>query len=269
MSRQEQHADLFLVFSAGRKTWPKAFHSYSFIKLSRSEASGHFLVNFMKWSPWKPWRVQKFRLQFWLCTCISKFYDCTKVHYHQVAGEKLSMIKIFNCFVSDHLNLPNEKKACKKVKWTNTPMEWFCESRGQNPGGADWSGMMMMGLHFQQKFQNGVQNFCKNSRAGISKAFNFLEQVKLILNSLLVVKNSDLCALTFPEQQVHLFPKLGQTIFPGRHFPVYISTVTPPPPRPDKTLCRTLCCLFLVTSCIPSSWRILICADALFTVAEE
>ena len=31
--------------------------------------------------------LEKFRLLFWLC--VSKFYDCTKFHYHQVAGEKV------------------------------------------------------------------------------------------------------------------------------------------------------------------------------------
>ena len=45
--------------------------------------------------------LETFGLQFWLC--ISKFYNCTKFHYHHVAGEKLSMIKISTFSVSDHL----------------------------------------------------------------------------------------------------------------------------------------------------------------------
>ena len=31
--------------------------------------------------------------------------DCTKFHYDQVVGEKLSMIKIFKFFVSDHIKI--------------------------------------------------------------------------------------------------------------------------------------------------------------------
>ena len=44
--------------------------------------------------------VTKFAFQFPLC--ISKFYDCTKFHYHQMAGEK-----VFKFLVSDHLNFWN------------------------------------------------------------------------------------------------------------------------------------------------------------------
>ena len=79
MQRQEKLADLFLVFAARLETWPNVFHSYSFIKRFRNEAFRHFSVSFIKQLPWKPWPLEKFRLQFWLC--ISKFYDCTNFRY--------------------------------------------------------------------------------------------------------------------------------------------------------------------------------------------
>ena len=94
--RQEKIWDLLLVFPAKLETWPKAFHSYSFIKRSRNEAFRYFLVNFIKWLP-----LEKFRLQFWLC--ILEFYDCKKFQYHQVAGEKVINNQNFQVFVSDHL----------------------------------------------------------------------------------------------------------------------------------------------------------------------
>ena len=62
-----------------------------------NDASRHFLVNFIKRLPWKRWPLQKFWIPFWLC--ISKFYDCTKFHYHQVSGKKSAIIKIFNFFL--------------------------------------------------------------------------------------------------------------------------------------------------------------------------
>ena len=54
--------NLFLVFPATLETWPKAFHSYPFIKRSRNDAFRHFLVNFIKRFPWKQWPLEKFRL---------------------------------------------------------------------------------------------------------------------------------------------------------------------------------------------------------------
>ena len=87
MSRQEKLADLLLLFAARLETWQKAFHSYSIIERYRNEAFWHFLVNFIKRLPEKRWPLEKFRLQFWLC--ISKFYQCAKFHYHQVAGRKV------------------------------------------------------------------------------------------------------------------------------------------------------------------------------------
>ena len=53
MSRQENLADLFLVFPVRHETRPKAFHSYSLIKCSKNEAFRHSLVNFIKRLPWK------------------------------------------------------------------------------------------------------------------------------------------------------------------------------------------------------------------------
>ena len=96
MSRQEKLADLFLAFPARLETWPKAFHSYSFIKRSRNEAFMHFLVNSVKRLPWKRWTLQKFRLQSWLCIC--KFFGYAKFHYHQVAGEKVMNDQNFQIF---------------------------------------------------------------------------------------------------------------------------------------------------------------------------
>ena len=96
MSRQEKLADLFLVFPDRLETWPKAFHSYSFIKCSKNETFRHFLFNFIKHLPWKRWLLQKLRLQFLLH--ISRFYECAKFHYHQVAGEKVINDQIFQTF---------------------------------------------------------------------------------------------------------------------------------------------------------------------------
>ena len=53
-------------------------------------------------SPWKRLPFQKLELQF--SRYIPKFYNCTKFHYDQMAGKKLSVIKIFKFFVPDHLN---------------------------------------------------------------------------------------------------------------------------------------------------------------------
>ena len=44
----------------------------------------------------------------------SKFYECTKFYYHQVAGEKLSMIKISSVFISDHLTV-KINSACPHI----------------------------------------------------------------------------------------------------------------------------------------------------------
>ena len=48
-----------------------------------------------------------------------------------------------------------------------------------------------LGLPFSQKIPEQGLKFCKNSKIGISKAYNFQEQVKFILKALLVVKSSD------------------------------------------------------------------------------
>ena len=86
------------------------FHSYAFIKRSKNEAFRHFLFDLTKWLPWKRGPLEKLQLQLWLC--ISKFYECARFHYHQVAGEKqkkkLSMIKIFKFFISDYLKSKEE-----------------------------------------------------------------------------------------------------------------------------------------------------------------
>ena len=51
------------VLCRGRKSWGvKQFHSHSYIKLSRYKVFRHFWVNFIKWSPWKQWLIQKFQL---------------------------------------------------------------------------------------------------------------------------------------------------------------------------------------------------------------
>ena len=94
-------ADLFLVFPARLETWPKVFHLYSFIKHSKNEAFKHFLVNFVKRLPWKRWPLQKFRLQFRLCIPSSMTVQSFIAIKWQ--EKKLSMIKIFKIFVSDHL----------------------------------------------------------------------------------------------------------------------------------------------------------------------
>ena len=96
MSRKAKLADWFLVIPTRLETWPKVFYSYSFIKRSRNEAFRHFFVNFLIRLPWKRWPLEKFWLQFWLC--ISKFYDCTKFHCHQVAGEKVINDQSFQFF---------------------------------------------------------------------------------------------------------------------------------------------------------------------------
>ena len=64
MSRKEKLTNLFLEVPDRLKTWPKALHSYSFIKLSRNEAFKHFLVNFIKRLPCKQWPLWQFWLQF-------------------------------------------------------------------------------------------------------------------------------------------------------------------------------------------------------------
>ena len=51
MSRQENLADLFLIFLAKLERRLKAFYSYSFIKRSRIEALRHFSANFIKRLP--------------------------------------------------------------------------------------------------------------------------------------------------------------------------------------------------------------------------
>ena len=72
----------------------------------------------------------------------------------------------------------------------------------------------------------------KNSRTGMSKAYEFPEQVKFILMALLLVKNSHLMHilnLTFPEQ-IYLFQVFFQNkvtkIFLSGHLPVHMSVVT-------------------------------------------
>ena len=118
MSRQEKLADLFLVFLARLETWPK--DSYSFIKHSRNGAFRHFLVNLNKCT------FRHFLVNF------DNFNKLFNLFYHGNGDrhknfdfsfdyvfpismtiqsfstvnwqkKKLSMIEIFNFFVSDHL----------------------------------------------------------------------------------------------------------------------------------------------------------------------
>ena len=42
---------------------------------------------------------------------ISKFYNCTKFHFHQVAGEKVVNNKNFQLFASDHLKVSEKRFA--------------------------------------------------------------------------------------------------------------------------------------------------------------
>ena len=44
------------------------------------------------------------------------FYNCTKSHYYQAAGEKLSMIKILKFFVSDHIKVDDSQ--IQKFQWS-------------------------------------------------------------------------------------------------------------------------------------------------------
>ena len=102
MPRQGSLADLFSMFPGQLKMQPRGFHSYSFIKRSRIETLRNFLVNFMKWLPWKWQLLQNFKRKFSICICM--FYDCAKFCCNHVAGKKLSQIKIFKFLVSVHLN---------------------------------------------------------------------------------------------------------------------------------------------------------------------
>ena len=113
MSRQEKLADLFLVFPARLQTWPKAFHSYFFIKHSKNEAFRHFLVNFMKQLHRNDDRHKKIDSQFLLYIFPSS--TTAKLHYHQVTGKKLSTIKIFKIFLSDHLKTCSDQILEKLV----------------------------------------------------------------------------------------------------------------------------------------------------------
>ena len=56
-------------------------------------------------------------------------------------------------------------------------------------------------IHFQQKFQNWIQNLCENPRTGISKAYDIPEQVRFIVKTLVLVKNCD---------PVHIFDLIFQ-----------------------------------------------------------
>ena len=62
MSRQKNLLIyLFLVFPARLTDMIKSVSFVSaFIKASRNEAFRDFLVNFIKWLPWKQWPSQKF-----------------------------------------------------------------------------------------------------------------------------------------------------------------------------------------------------------------
>ena len=53
MFRQENLANLILMSAGQLQMQPKGFHSYSFIKFSRNEAFGHFLVDYIEWLAWK------------------------------------------------------------------------------------------------------------------------------------------------------------------------------------------------------------------------
>ena len=44
---------IYSGYSCQIEKWPKVFHWYSFIKPSRNEAFWDFLVNFIKFLPWK------------------------------------------------------------------------------------------------------------------------------------------------------------------------------------------------------------------------
>ena len=77
--------------------------------------------------------------------------------------------------------------------------------------------------------------FNKNSRTGISKVYNFPEQVKFILKALLVVKNSHLY-INFSRTGISFPKKVSRT---GSKKCCYIGTSTPiyllltPPPRDE------------------------------------
>ena len=95
MSRKKKPA---VLFPARLETWPKAFHLYFLIKSSRNEAFRHFLVKYIKRLPWKHDRYKNFNF--------SVFPSSMNVQSFIIIRwqeRKLSMIKIFKCFVSDHL----------------------------------------------------------------------------------------------------------------------------------------------------------------------
>ena len=91
---------LTMIFSCRNLAWNMT-KSLSFLFLyptfQKWDTFKHVLVNFIKQIPWKGWSSQNFWVKFLLC--IFKFYyNCTKFHYPQVAGEKVSIIKIFSYF---------------------------------------------------------------------------------------------------------------------------------------------------------------------------
>ena len=106
-------ANLFLIFPTRPKAWTKAFHSYSFIKLSRIEVFRPFLVNFIIRLLLETMTVKNFKLQFSLY--VPKFYDGRKFHHQG----NLSTIDIFTFFVSDHIKIHklNEFFCCWSGKF--------------------------------------------------------------------------------------------------------------------------------------------------------
>ena len=76
---------------------------YSFIKRSRNEVLRHFLVNFIKPLPWKRCTEEKFHFSFG-CVFASSI-TVQKFITLKWQDKKLSMIKIFKFFVSDHLKI--------------------------------------------------------------------------------------------------------------------------------------------------------------------
>ena len=94
-------ADLFLIFPARLKTWPNAFHSYSFIKLSRNEA---LFSQFYQTVTMETMTITKI-----LASVFAIYFQVLWLHKVSLPlsgrEKKLSIIKSFNFFVSDHLNV--------------------------------------------------------------------------------------------------------------------------------------------------------------------
>ena len=91
MSRQEKLADLFLLDLKYDQKRP------------RNEAFGHFLVNFIKRLPWKHDRYKNLDFSFGYVVPSSVSVESFIAIKRQ--EKKLSMIKTFKFFVSDHLEV--------------------------------------------------------------------------------------------------------------------------------------------------------------------